>query len=237
MDFSYDFTYEMLDGLGTAIGTGEIVYNVVVMLLGIVGYFLRSVGMYSIAKRRGISNAWLAWIPIAWVWVLGSISDQFRYVTKAQVKYKRVTLLVMNILCTIVCVATLAVVGIKAVDFVNLSMTGGSEQELMMIGMSFLFQFLGMMLLMAGVVLATAIIRYIALYDLFISATPSNAVLFLILSIFFSTLEPFFIFFSRKKDSGMPPRCDVPQAPLNYVEPAFTPTPSAEEPWEAPTEE
>ena len=106
-----------------------------------------------------------------------------------------------------------------------------------MIGMSFLFQFLGMMLLMAGVVLATAIIRYIALYDLFISATPSNAALFLILSIFFSTLEPFFIFFSRKKDSGMPPRCDVPQAPLNYAEAVYNPAPPAAEPWDAPTEE
>ena len=62
-------------------------------------------------------------------------------------------------------------------------------------------------------------------------------VLFLILSIFFSTVEPFFIFFSRKKDKGMPPRCDVPQAPLNYVETAYQPAPPAIEPWEAPTEE
>ena len=237
MDFSYDFTYEMLEGMGSAIGTGELVYNIAMILLGIAGYILRSAGMYTIAKRRGISNAWLSWVPVAWIWVLGSISDQFRYVTKAQVKYKRVTLLVMNIITSVVCIATLAIVGIKAVDLVDLAITGGSEEELMMVGMSFFFQFMAMMLLMVGVLLATSIARYIALYDLFISATPSNAVLFLILSIFFSTVEPFFIFFSRKKDKGMPPRCDVPQAPLNYVETAYQPAPPAIEPWEASTEE
>lgn len=232
MDFSYDFTYEMLNGIGAALGTGELVYNILMICLGIAGYVLRAVGMYTIAKRRGISNAWLSWVPVAWTWVLGSISDQFRYVTKAQVKYKRVTLLVMNIICSIVCLATLAVVGIKAVDLIDLAVTGGSEEELMMVGMSFFFQFLAMMLLLAGVALATAIVGYIALYDLFISATPSNAVLFLILSIFFSTVEPFFIFFSRKKDGGMPPRCDVPQAPLNYIESEFTPISPVGEPEE-----
>ena len=237
MDYSYEFTYDLLEGMGNAIGTGEIVYNVVMVLLGIAGYFLRAAGMYTIAKRRGISNAWLAWVPVAWIWVLGSISDQFRYVTKAQVKYKRVTLLVMNILCTIVCIATLAVVGVKAADLISLSMTGGTEEELLMTGMSFLFQFLGMLLLLAGVSIAFAIMHYVALYDLYISATPSNAVLFLVLSIFFGTLEPFFIFFSRKKDTGMPPRCDVPQAPVNYVESAYNPVPPVAEPWDAPTEE
>ena len=153
MDFSYDFTYEMLNGIGAALGTGELVYNILMICLGIAGYVLRAVGMYTIAKRRGISNAWLSWVPVAWTWVLGSISDQFRYVTKAQVKYKRVTLLVMNIICSIVCLATLAVVGIKAVDLIDLAVTGGSEEELMMVGMSFFFQFLAMMLLLAGVAL------------------------------------------------------------------------------------
>ena len=237
MDFSYEFTYEMLEEMGAAIGTGQIVYNIFMLLLGIAGYVLQAAGMYTIAKRRGIPNAWLSWVPVAWIWVMGSISDQFRYVTKAQVKYKRVTLLVLNILCVIAGVATLAVVGIKAVDFVNLSMTGGSEHEMMVAGMSLLFQFFGMALLILGVSMALAIVRYIALYDLFISATPSNAVLFLVLSIFFSTLEAFFIFFSRKKDSGMPPRCDVPQAPLNYAEAVYNPAPPAAEPWDAPTEE
>ena len=58
---------------------------------------------------------------------------------------------------------------------------------------------------------------YIAYYDLFRSCKPNNAVLFLVLSIFVGVTTPFFLFFNRKKDGGMPPRCDVPQAPVNYV--------------------
>lgn len=237
MDITYDFTYEMLRGLGSAIGTGELMYNLMMIALGIAGYILRAVGLSTIAKRRGIANAWLAWVPVAWIWMLGSISDQFRYVTKAQVKYKRVSLLVMNLICTVLAIATLVIVGVNAAELINLGIVGGSDEELMMAGMSFLFRFLGMGLLLVGVVLATMIVHYIAVYDLYLSANPSNAGLFLVLSIFFGSAEPFFIFFSRKKDTGMPPRCDVPQAPLNYTETAHAPVSGNVEPWNAPTEE
>ena len=32
MDFSYEFTYEMLEEMGAAIGTGQIVYNIFMLL-------------------------------------------------------------------------------------------------------------------------------------------------------------------------------------------------------------
>ena len=41
--------------------------------LGITGYVLQALGMYRIAERRGIHRPWLAWIPVANSWVLGSI--------------------------------------------------------------------------------------------------------------------------------------------------------------------
>ena len=72
------FTYEMLEEFSTAFSTGEMIYNVLMFGLSIAAYVLQALGLYTIAKRRGISNPWLAWVPVAWVWVLGSISDQFR---------------------------------------------------------------------------------------------------------------------------------------------------------------
>ena len=92
-----------------------------------------------------------------------------------------------------------------------------------------LFKFMGMALVLGGIALATAIIHYIAMYDLYLSVNPANAVLFLVLSIFISITEPFFIFFNRNKDGGMPPRCDVPQAPVNY---SYIPETAAQEPVE-----
>ena len=234
MDYREAFMYGLLQEFSTA----DIVYYIVMYALGIVCYFLRAIGMYSIAKRRGIANAWLAWIPVAWVWVLGSISDQFRYVTKAQVKRKRVTLLVLNIINAIGCIALLAIVGVQIADLISLSMADISEEVFLVEMMSMLFQMLGMSLVLMGVALAQAIVLYIAMYDLFLSVNPSNAVLFLVLSIFISYTNAFFIFFNRRKDTGMPPRCDVPQEPVTCTEPSYIPAPSAPvEPWENNTEE
>ena len=46
---------------------------------------------------------------------------------------------------------------------------------------------------------------YIALYKVYKSCTPKNATLYLVLSIVVSVTQPFFVFFSRNKDEGMPP--------------------------------
>ena len=32
-------------------------------MLGLISYVLHSLGLYTIAKRRGIHNSWLAWLP------------------------------------------------------------------------------------------------------------------------------------------------------------------------------
>ena len=235
------FTYEMLEELAAAYTTGDIIYTVTMNILAIVGYVLRSISLYTIAKRRGIANPWLAWVPVAWVWVLGSISDQFRYVTKAQVKNKRTTLLVMQIISVVASVAVIVVTIISAVKFFEFAMYAG-EDELLHESLSFFFRMMGMAMLLLGYALAQAIVIYIALYDVYMSLNPNNAVLFLVLSIFFGVTQPFFLFFNRKKDGGMPPRCDVPQPPVNYVpevpvqetEPAMIEAPVEEE---APAEE
>ena len=74
---------------------------------------------------------------------------------------------------------------------------------------------------MMGLAIAVIVVRYIAMYDLYTSCNPQNNVLFLVLSIFFSVTEPFFVFFNRKKDGGMPPRRQQPQ----YIppQPAYEP--------------
>ena len=79
-----------------------------------------------------------------------------------------------------------------------------------------------------------SVIFYIALYDLYTSVNPPCNVLFLVFSILFNVTMPFFIFFNRKLDGGMPPRCEVPQPPVGIDLPA-PPVQEAEEP--APEEE
>ena len=232
--------YELLEELGYAITAGEMVYNGFSLLLSIATYVLRSIGLYTIAKRRGIANPWLAWIPVAWVWVLGSISDQFRYVTKAQIKSKRKVLVAMHILSslvTLVVVVLLVINLVGAIDVINY----GTEEEMITFGLTLLFQFLGLGAVALIVAILYLVFYYIALFDLYTSVNPSCNVLFLVLGILFPVTTPFFIFFNRKQDGGMPPRCDVPQEPLagyTVVESVpVIPAPVVEETVEEPVEE
>lgn len=171
-------------------------------IYSIVVYVLHSLGLYTIAKRRLIHNPWLAWIPIANLWVLGSISDHYQYMAKNKKTKRRkvlVGLMIAVYACAIVFGIALGVsVGVAAV-------TGDAEQIIIPMLIFFVSYFA---LLVLAIVLT--VFQYIAYYDLFNSCNPDNAVIFLILSIFFNFLLPYFVFACRKKDLGMP----APQQPV-----------------------
>lgn len=237
MDMNYIFSEEIFQTLEAAVSGGQIVYNLLMLTLGIAGYFLRSIGLHSIAKRRGINNPWLAWIPVAWVWILGSISDQFRYVTKAQVKNKRKTLLILNMVAAVLALVMLVFAVISFVDIFNLMVTG-MEDQMMSVILAIMLKLLAISGLLLIVSIVHSVVYYIAMYDLYCSTNPNNSVLFLVLGIFIRIAEPFFVFFNRKKDGGMPPRCNVPQEPVAYVEqPSYIPAAPVVEPAEPDSEE
>ena len=81
-----------------------IVYLIMMLFysaFGILSYVLSSLGTYTIANRRGIKNAWLAWIPVGSSWILGSISDHYQ-AAKGKNKRKRVALLTLEIILYVV---------------------------------------------------------------------------------------------------------------------------------------
>ncbi len=175
-------------------------------LLGIVSYVLTSMALYTIAQRREIQKAWLAWIPVFNCWILGSLSDQYRYVVKGQVKSKRKWLLWMNLLNLVLgLISTIWTVGIviNAISFGEFA--APIFQSLLRV-----FLLVGPMAILG---IAITVFRFMALYDVYMSLDPNNAVLFLVLSILVGIVEPFFLFFNREKDTGMPPRRTISQDP------------------------
>ena len=72
--------------------------NVMSVGIGILAYVFTALSLYTIAQRRGIKNPWMAWVPVLNVWILGCISDQYRYVVKGEVRSRRKVLLILNIL-------------------------------------------------------------------------------------------------------------------------------------------
>ena len=216
-------------------------FYLLLIAMGIVFYILQSMGLYTMAKRRGIRKPWLAWIPMGDVWIIGSLSDQYQYVKMGKVTNRRKVLLILYILVLAV-VALIFGSMISAMVNIALSNDGAAVMG-----------FGGMMLGYLGI-FATSIVmlvfEYIALYDIFRSCSPDNSVLYLILGILFPVTLPFFLFFSRKKDEGMPPRKQpvvevlpeetVAEAPVEASAEEIVEEPAeeiVEEPAEAPTEE
>ena len=214
MEFFEEFGFAMI---GIVLGI-----LLVALLVGLVFYVLQSVALYSIAKRRGINNAWLAWIPVGTNWIMGSISDQYQYVVNGKIKNKRKIMLILslcpiaiNLIARVVSTALLlASVGSSATEVVMVSSAVTAVQSVVNAGFS----------------IALAVYGCIALYDLYTSCCPNNNVLFLVLGIIFSFLTPFFLFFNRKRDDGMPPRRPNPVT-YTYQEPV------ANESWQAPEQQ
>ena len=73
---------------------GKLLTGGVAPLVSIAIYVFTALSLYTVAKRRGIAAPWLAWVPVAGLWVLGSLSDQYRYLTQGQIRHKRISLLV-----------------------------------------------------------------------------------------------------------------------------------------------
>ena len=201
----------------------------VVLLVAVAGYIFQSIGLYTIAKRRGIANPWLAWLPwVGYYWIAGSIADQYQYVVNGAVKNRRTILLALSLAAIVVSslVATMIngsfILTTGEVTMDQLTSLGTLETVLNLVA--------------SALEVAVFVFWQIALYDLYSSCKPKNNVLFLVLGILFGFLTPFFIFACRNKEEGMPPRREEPRYgyrpdPQQPYQPAAEPR-VYKEPWE-----
>ncbi len=211
----------IIAGLSTVIGT---VY-VIALIFSVICYIFQAVGLYTIAKRRGFNRPWYAWIPVANVWLLGRLSDQYQWVAKRTKKNRGKTLLWLQLITIISAIAMFFVaiaLTLQTVDTVTNTSTILTEAEATgVVGISLVFMLLYFIVL--GVGIAYVIFYYIALYDVFASCDPSKKVLFLVLSIIFG-IQPFFIFALRNKDLGMRPEPQYQYPPQNmYYQGGYNP--------------
>lgn len=222
----YDFPMDdMSSGVDNFMLVFYIVYYLIMMGVAVATYVLQSLSVYTIAKRRGIKKPGLAWVPVANVWTWGCISDQYRYVAKGQVRNKRKWMLGLSIAMWVVYVVFFVAFGaflFAVIDDTHATDVFGAAGFL---GMGVTFMAL------MGICVALTVLQYMALYDLYRSCDPSNAVMYLVLSIFVSICQIVFLFLCRNKDLGMPPRRPQP------VQPVYMPPQPAAEPWENNSEE
>lgn len=183
-------------------------------------YVLSAWGMYTIANRRGIHRPWLAWIPVANMWILGSISDQYQLSVKNKKTNRRKILLTVNIIPMIMVIALVIAIVVMLVQYIaagefyvpqmeNPEFYGAAPQYSMgsiaasLTGAILLSVFFS--LAMAAVSIVAIVFACMSYYDLYMSCNPSNAVLFLVLGILFGFLNNIFVFVCKDKDEGMRP--------------------------------
>lgn len=176
----------------------------------VAGYVLLALGLFAIAKRRRLQNAWMAWVPVLNLWLLGCISDQYRYVTAGEQRNRRTLLLFFGI----------AEAVLKVVLFVGMLWGLGnflqdirSFGDLLLRGSWKLMKFAGWGLLISSFGAVAAMFKCFALYDLYSSCLPKRKTLFTVLSVLgFVTgadlVPALLVFLCRNKEEGMPPRIE-----------------------------
>lgn len=204
--YPYNFEYSSGFGDGGAFLGGVagfflaffILIYLALFAFSVLSYVLTSLGLYKIAKRRGLRNPWLSWLPsIGQIWILGSISDQYHYMVKGNTHNRRKIMLWLMIISYVVLIPTYVVLTLSGIGITGDSFGNGT---LAGAGLAFGLIAYGMIIIAS---IALSIFYYITLYDLYASCSPSDAALYLVLSIFLSVTLPFLIFACRKKDLGM----------------------------------
>lgn len=223
-----EFMNEIMGVMGMMLG-GYAVTLVLSVGFSLLLWILRSLGLYTAAHRRGIKNPWMAWVPVAELWILGSLSDQYHYVARGQVKNRRKWLIALSILYALTLVAYFVVMVVCVFNALQ-QIFPMIEQGMTPMDPQLLLDMMGpiglMNLLISGVYLWLQILEWMCLHSYFASADPGNKTVYTVIGILISVTMPFFIFVCRNKDGGMPPRkSEAAPAPV-------IPAPVAEEPGE-----
>ena len=60
-------------------GLGLLIFGwVFAVVIGIAAYVLTALGLYKIAQKQGEPNAWLAWVPVAQLYIIGKIIAELK---------------------------------------------------------------------------------------------------------------------------------------------------------------
>lgn len=102
----------MAEAVGGLLGVGMawLIYAMIlipVLAFAVVAYILGGMSMYAIAKRRGIPNAWMAWVPVVSFWILGSVADDYAMKKYAENRNFRTILLILAIISSCSAVLTI----------------------------------------------------------------------------------------------------------------------------------
>ncbi len=182
-------------------------YIAVLGVVSLVMYLLRAIGIYQMAKNSGISTPWVSFIPVANSFLFGKLAEKYRKKDGSPSAKFSILLLVFNILTLISGIMLLVFSLLSTVAilrFANTAVQSGTEMTIDMF--SSLIPVIIFYVILMGVALSYMILHYVALWRIFSSFDYKNATLYTVLSVFFSFLDPIFLFILRNKPPVFDPR-------------------------------
>ena len=186
----------------TVAGTVIAIVGAVVAIWNLILYVLKASGLYAAAKRREVGKAWLAWVPVVNYWVAGALADQYMEQMRCKRRYQRVILLILGVVSFVL---TWVLNGLQIsilVDGIRRALSGDINSLGVAIALA---AESGGLLVPVRTVLNLVLLVFwqIALHNIYRAANPKHAVTFTVLGIIFPVTVPFFLFFNRKRDTGM----------------------------------
>lgn len=171
------------------------------LVVGVVSYVFMALGLYTLAKRRGVGNPWLSWVPVAWLWVLGSLADQYDLRTQGRRRNQRSLLVWLGAGSAVGGALLLAAL----LPLLHWLARGPAHDRQALASLPFLLLLLLLELAVLVVSMAGLVLEYIALYKLFASCDRESTAVYLILSILAPLACPLLIYAFRNKDAGLLP--------------------------------
>ena len=174
-----------------------LVFVGVFFLFFLASYILESVGLSAIAKRRGIKNFWLAWIPFARAWTIGAIADEQDRRIIGKDRYFRVVHLVGVVIYTLSILSTIS--GLAAVTDVMEGMFDASDDMILGSMLGFFATLYSGIMSINFIALLLSALKIVIFYKIYESVTERLPILFTLLSLFIPLFYPISIFCLRKK--------------------------------------
>lgn len=202
------------DEIATQIMAGFLIFGIVFgIIVSLVFYIFNAIALYSISKKRGYNNAWIAFIPIVNFYLMGAIADNINLSINKKTGFRYLLLIFSG--ASSVFQVMKSFVFVKSVEDISLFIEDPTQYAGAFTAMSALSGFSGLIGIGFLVVLG------FVLYRIYMDYSPNSAVVFLIFSLLFR-LYPFFLFAIRNKPSvSMFYANQQPQAEQQYYQPSF----------------
>lgn len=191
--------YDALDELFSVIDIEYFIPILLALLIVLIGlllyslirYLVGALGLYTLSKRRGYRYPWLAFIPVANVYLLGAVADNISY-CQGRKSYFRYVLTGLSAASFFLGMLQSTVSQNMLYDIYALTGQAVPTVSLTVALLLFLF------VVLLGI--ANAVVTWIVLFRIYRDYHQSRDILYLTLSILFG-LHPFFLFALRNRPS------------------------------------